>query len=180
MFLSDKDILANIDNHKITIEPFNPNKLWTASYDIHLWNKFLIVKQHKTSIVDPVKGLLPEYEEVVVLDWEAFVLYPGQTVLWLSLEYFWSDEFIIQLSWKSSLARLWLIVHNTAGFINPWHFLNITFELANMSNTPIVIRPWMEIAQLFFCQLSSSPLKSYKDIWRYWGWSTNFTWYKNK
>lgn len=180
MFLSDRDILTHIENKNISIEPFNNKKLWTASYDIHLGNKFLVVKQHQTGIVDSINNILPKYEEIEVNDWDWFILHPWQTVLWVSLEKFWSDEFLIQLSGKSSLARLWLIVHNTAWFINPWHFLNITFELANMSNTPIVIRPGMEIAQLFFCQLSSKPLKSYKEIGRYGEWDTNFTGYKNK
>jgi deoxycytidine triphosphate deaminase len=74
---------------------------------------------------------------------------------------------LIQLSWKSSLARIWLIVHNTAWVINPWNFLNITFELCNLNKVPIIIRPWMEIAQLLFSKISCTPEKLYHQTWRY-------------
>ena len=72
-------------------------------------------------------------------------------------EKFGSEKYLIQLSGKSSLARIGLIVHNTAGLINPGHYLNITFELANMNSVPIILRPGMDIAQLLFAQMSSAP-----------------------
>lgn len=83
------------------------------------------------------------------------------------MEKFGSEKYLIQLSGKSSLARLGLIVHNTAGLINPGHYLNITFELANMNSVPIVLRPGMEIAQLLFATMSSPPERDYRQTGRY-------------
>ena len=91
-------------------------------------NKFEIVKSHRISAVDPARGILPETHETLVEDGEAFVLHPGRTVLGTSKDYFGSSRYLIHLSGKSSLARLGLVVHNTAGIVNPGHFLNITFE----------------------------------------------------
>lgn len=167
MFLADADIKKAIESGSIIISDFDEARLQPASYDILLWNKFLVVQWDKTVCIDPVNKILPEYIEVILEDWEPFVLHPWATVLWLSKDYFWSNDYLIQLSWKSSLARVWLIVHNTAWIISPWHFLNITFELCNLNKVPIIIRPWMEIAQLLFSMISVPPEKLYESTWRY-------------
>jgi deoxycytidine triphosphate deaminase len=74
-----------------------------------------------------------------------------------SVDFFGSKRYLIQLNGKSSLARIGLIVHNTAGLINPGHFLQITFELCNLNSVPLILRPGMAIAQLTFAELSSDP-----------------------
>jgi len=84
------------------------------------------------------------------------------SLLGLSKDYFGSRKYLIQLSGKSSLARIGLIVHNTAGLINPGHYLNIAFELCNLNSVPIILRPGMEIAQLIFAEISSPPEHSYE------------------
>lgn len=175
MFLSDKDIKSAVINKKITISDFDEHRLNPASYDILLWNKFLIVNWHSSLYIDPEKKIFPEYIEKIVEDSDYFVLHPWNTILWVSRDLFGSDDYLIQLWWKSSLARLWLIVHNTAGLINPGHFLNITFELANLNKVPIILRPWMKIAQILFSNISSKPEKDYKKTWTYWAWDKNFT-----
>jgi dCTP deaminase len=119
--------------------------------------------------IDPVKKIFPETKEVIVPDTGLFVLHPGISILGTSVDYFGSDKFLIHLSGKSSLARLGLIIHNTAGIINPGHFLNITFELCNLNRLPIVLRPQMRIGQILFSQLSSRPAKDYKNTGRYHG-----------
>lgn len=174
MFLADTEIKKAINDESIKISDFDENKLQQTSYDISLWNKFLVIKWNSSIFIDPVKKIYPDYSEIIVPDWEQFILHPGETVLWLSKECFWSNDYLIQLSWKSSLARLGLIVHNTAWVINPWHFLNITFELANLNKVPIILRPWMEIAQLLFSTISSLPTRWYKETWRYKDWEENF------
>jgi dCTP deaminase len=73
----------------------------------------------------------------------------------------------VQLGGKSSLARIGLLVHNTAGLINPGHFLHITLELCNLNNVPIILRPGMEIGQVTFSMMSSPPEQNYKEIGRY-------------
>jgi dCTP deaminase len=167
MYLSDRDIRQAVLDKDITLSDFDEKRLQAASYDILLWNKFLILDTHSTPFIDPVKKILPKYNEVILNKDETFILHPGISILWTSLDYFWSEKYLIELSWKSSLARIWLIVHNTAGLINPWHYLNITLELCNLNSVPIVLHPHMEIAQLLFSPISSIPEKMYHQSWRY-------------
>jgi len=176
MFLSDSDILKAVEEKRITLKPFNKAKLQPASYDIHLGNKFVTNDENSTLFVDPARKIYAKTREVSVKDGEAFILHPGVSVLGTSKEYFGSDEFLIQVGGKSSLARVGLMIHNTAGLINPGHFLNITFELCNLNNVPIILRPGMEIAQLTFSEIKSKTTQNYKDIGRFVGdnWKNNF------
>lgn len=180
MYLSDADIRIAVQNWDIKITEFNDIRLQPASYDIRLGEKFLIVKDYSVVNIDPMNKILPEYEEIIVPQDQGFILRPGVTVLGTSVETFGSEKYLIQLSWKSSLARLGLIVHNTAGLINPGHYLNITFELANMNSIPIILRPGMDIAQLLFAEMSSPPEQDYRKIGRYGEWSENLVSYVHK
>ena len=177
MYLSDRDIKAEIEANRITISDFDQERLQQVSYDIILGNKFQTMKSYKLAAVDPSKGILPETHEIEVPDGEAFVLHPGKTVLGTSKDYFGSDHYLIQLSGKSSLARIGLVVHNTAGIVNPGHFLNITFELYNAGKIPIILRPGMQIAQILFAQISSDLESNYKDTGRFNGdnWGKNLS-----
>ena len=167
MFLSDKDIKQAVKDEKITIRDFDIARLQPVSYDILLGNKFIITEPEKTSYVDPVKKIFPKTREIIIPDGENFILHPGISILGVSLDYFGSKEYLIQLSGKSSLAQIGLLVHNTAGIINPGHYLNITLELCNLNNVPIVLRPKMKIAQLLFSRLSSSVAQDYAQTRRY-------------
>jgi len=170
MYLSDKDIVAALKRKDITIRGFDRKRLQPASYDVLLDNKFQIVDPHLTSFVDPHHKVFPATREVEVKDLEPFVLHPGISVLGMTRDYVGAKrKYLIQISGKSSLARAGLIVHNTAGLINPGHYLQITLELSNMSNVPIILRPGMEIAQLLFSKLSTPPLKDYSETGRYHG-----------
>ena len=180
MYLSDSDIRKNLDSGDITITDFDLSRLQPASYDIRLGSKFLIVKDYSVNAIDPVNKILPSYEEITVTPEEGFILRPGVTVLGTSIEKFGSEKYLIQLSGKSSLARLGLIVHNTAWLINPGHYLNITFELANMNSIPIILRPGMEIAQILFSEMSSPPEKDYRKVGRYGEGEANMTSYIHK
>lgn len=180
MYLSDRDIRTAIEKWAISISEFNESRLQPASYDIRLWDRFLIVKDESVKNIDPVRHILPEYEEVIVTSEDGFILRPGVTVLGTSVEKFGSEKYLIQLSGKSSLARLGLIVHNTAGLINPGHYLNITFELANMNSIPIVLRPGMDIAQLLFAEMTSAPEQDYRKVGRYGEGEDNMVWYVKK
>jgi dCTP deaminase len=169
MYLSDKDIKKALQNEDIIIQGFDEERLQPASYDILLGNKFLVSNTEGTMAIDPVMKIFPETKEIVVPDHGLFVLHPGVSILGTSVDYFGSDKYLIHLSGKSSLARLGLIIHNTAGIINPGHFLNITFELCNLNSLPIILRPQMRIGQILFSQLSSAPSKDYKTTGRYQG-----------
>lgn len=167
MFLSDVDIKKAVKDGEITLDPFDASRLQPASYDILLGNKFVENDASSTHYIDPARKVYAKTTEKMVKDGEEFVLHPGVSVLGLSKEYFGSDHYLIQVGGKSSLARVGLMIHNTAGIINPGHFLNITFEITNQSNIPIILRPGMEIAQITFSKLSSPPSQSYKKVGRF-------------
>jgi dCTP deaminase len=167
MFLSDIDIHAAVKNGEVILEPFDPKRLQPATYDIRLGNVFIINDAHSTKAIDPVKGIFPKTQTIEVADGEEFVLHPGVSILGYSKEKFGSDTYLIEVNGKSSLARIGLIVHNSASIVYPGHILNIALELCNLNNVPIVLRPGMEIAQLSFSTLSSHTKKSYKQTGRY-------------
>jgi dCTP deaminase len=167
MFLSDTDIEKALKNKEIVLQPYVPSRLQPASYDITLGNKFIENEASSTHFVDPARKIFAKTTERLVEDGEEFVLHPGISVLGLSKEFFGSEHYLIQVGGKSSLARVGLMIHNTAGIINPGHFLNITFEITNQSNIPIILRPSMEIAQITFSKLSSPTKRSYEQVGRY-------------
>lgn len=167
MFLSDTDIKKEIDTGRITVEPFFEKQLQPASYDICLGNTFIINDPHSVQAIDPANGVYPKTHSLEVADGDEFVLHPGVSILGYTKERFGSDDFLIELNGKSSLARIGLIVHNSASIVNPGHFLHMALELCNLNNVPIVLRPGMEIAQLTFSPLSSTTQQSYKDRGRY-------------
>lgn len=170
MFLSDTDIHKEVKDGHITLEPFDPKMLQPATYDIKLGNTFIINDAHSTQAIDPAMGIYPNTQTIEIKDGEEFVLHPGVSILGYSKERFGSDSYLIEVNGKSSLARIGLIVHNSASIVNPGHYLNIALELCNLNNVPIVLRPGMEIAQLSFSTLSSHTKRSYKKMGRY---STN-------
>lgn len=167
MFLSDKDILAEVKAGNITLEPFDVKRLQPATYDIRLGNTFIVNEPHSTMAIDPSRGVYPKTQNIEIADGDEFILHPGVSILGYSKERFGSNNFLIEVNGKSSLARIGLIVHNSASIVNPGHFLNIALELCNLNNVPIVLRPGMEIAQLSFSTLSSNTKKSYKETGRY-------------
>lgn len=167
MYLSDTDIEKAIKAKEITIEPWDPKRLQPATYDIRLGNKFVVNDESATHLIDPSKKIYAKTREMKVKDGDEFILHPGISVLGTTKEYFGSDHYLIQIGGKSSLARIGLMIHNTAGIINPGHFLHITLELTNQNNVPIILRPGMDIAQLTFSTLSSPPKQNYKKIGRF-------------
>jgi dCTP deaminase len=164
MFLVDRDIEKAVLDKKIRIDYFDKTRLQPASYDILLGNRFVINEEYQTQYIDPVNRIYAKTREVVLKDDEFFVLHPGVSVLASSWDFFGSDEYLIQLGGKSSLARIGLMVHNTAGLINPGHYLNITLELCNLNNVPIILRPKMPIGQLTFSMMSKKPEADYREI----------------
>jgi len=167
MFLSDVDIKKAVSSGEITLEPFDKTRLQPASYDILLGNKFVENDASSTHFIDPARKIYAKTFEKTIGDGEEYILHPGVSVLGLSKEFFGTDHYLIQVGGKSSLARIGLMIHNTAGIINPGHFLNITFEITNQSNIPIILRPGMEIAQITFSKLSSPPERNYKKVGRF-------------
>jgi len=167
MFLSDTDIKKEIKAGNIKIEGFDESRLQPASYDILLGNKFIVTDLHATEYIDPSKKVYGKTDEIEIEDEKEFVLHPGVSVVGFSKDYFGSDKYMVEVNGKSSLARIGLLVHNSASLVNPGHYLNIALELCNLNTVPIILRPGMEIAQLTFSELSNPPSKDYKDVGRY-------------
>lgn len=173
MILSDKTIKEKVDSKEISIEPFDPENLQPASYDLHLDNRFKIFKHHKTEVIDTKKPLHGLMEDIDVKDEEPFVLHPGNFALALIREKTGVDnKHVARLEGKSSLARLGLIVHTTAGFLDPGNEIKMTLELYNTSPLPIKLYPGMKIAQMAFEEISSeceNPYGSEKLGSKYYG-----------
>lgn len=162
MFLSDVDIKKGVEAGSITIKPFDEARLQVASYDVTLGNEFEVVDRHQIGASDPARGIYPATRKLMVPDGGEFVLHPGENVLGKQREFIGvNNEHLILLSGKSSLARVGLVVHNTAMLFNPGHYFYPTFELVNSSNIPIILRPGMPIAQLLFARLLSPTSKEY-------------------
>lgn len=164
MYLVDVDIKKALKDGDIVISDFDEKRLQPASYDILLDNKFIITESYTTDSIDPVKKIFAKTREVILKKGETFILHPGVSILGISVDYFGSRKYLVQLHGKSSLARIGLMVHNTAGLVNPGHFLRITFELCNLNKVPIVLTPGMPIGQITFSQISNPPSTSYKYI----------------
>ncbi len=162
MFLSDVDIEIAIKSGEITLEPFNKKQLQPASYDIRLGNEFIVTRPHSLVSIDPSRGAYPEAENLEIKDGEPYILQPGMSVIGYSKERFGSESHLIEVSSKSSLTRIGLLVHNSAGIVNPGHFLRVALVFTNLSTMPILLRPDMLIAQLIFAPLSSRSRKSYE------------------
>jgi len=168
MFLSDTDIKKGVKDGSLIIKPFNPKQLQLASYDVTLGNEFEVVDRYLLEASDPARKIYPKTRKLKVADNEEFVLHPGENVLGKQREFIGVDnEHLILLSGKSSLARIGLIVHNTAMLFNPGHKFYPTFELVNNSSIPIILRPGMQIAQILFAKLTSPTSRTYEQVGRF-------------
>lgn len=168
MFLSDQDIKKALDAGSVTIDPFRESQLQVASYDVTLGNEFEVVDRHQIQASDPANRKYPKTRKFEIDNDDFVVLHPGENMLGKQREYIGVDnQHLILLSGKSSLARIGLVVHNTAMLFNPGHHFYPTFELVNNSNVPIILRPGMEVAQILFARLTSPTSQDYEKIGRY-------------
>lgn len=151
MILSDKTIKEKLKTGDITIEPFDEKYLQPASYDLHLDSHFLVFDDHEHMIIDvkePIDNLMKSIE---VNEDDGYILEPGKFVLANVKEVTGVDgKHIARLEGKSSLGRLGLGIHVTAGFLDPGNCLRLTLHLINLSPLSIRIYPGMKIAQIIF------------------------------
>ena len=153
--LSDRDIRAAIASGRIGIEPFDPSCVQPASVDIRLDRFFRVFRSSRHAYIDLARPLDDITELVGVAEIEAFILHPGEFVLGSTRERIrLSDDVVSRVEGKSSLGRLGLLIHSTAGFIDPGWDGHVTLELSNVANLPITIYYGMKIGQLSFVQLS--------------------------
>ena len=152
--LSDQTIVSMVQAGRIKMEPWDPALVQPASIDLRLGDSFRVFHNHRASAIDlrdPPDNLT---EEVVVPDGESFVIHPGEFCLGRTLEWVeLPDDIVARIEGKSSLGRLGLIVHATAGFCDPGWKGTLTLELNNLTRIPIKLYPGLEIAQLSFMTL---------------------------
>ncbi|WP_431842912.1 dCTP deaminase [Calidifontibacter indicus] len=155
MLLSDRDILAQIDAGRVVLDPWDEGMVQPSSVDIRLDKFFRLFDNHKYPYIDPSEEQ-DELTRLVEVDSdEAFVLHPGEFVLGSTFETITlPDDVAARVEGKSSLGRLGLLTHATAGFVDPGFSGHVTLELSNVATLPIKLWPGMKIGQLCFFQLS--------------------------
>lgn len=157
MLLSDRSLRAALAEQRLHICPFDPSMVQPASIDVRLDRWFRVFNNHRYTHIDPAQQQDELTSLVEKADDEAFVLHPGEFVLASTFEAFTlPDDLAGRLEGKSSLGRLGLLVHSTAGFIDPGFTGHITLELSNVANLPITLWPGMKIGQLCLFQLTSA------------------------
>jgi dCTP deaminase len=157
VLLSDRDIKAEIESGRVAVEPYEQGMVQPSSVDVRIDRFFRLFDNHKYPVIDPAAEQ-PDLTRLVSVDPdEAFVLHPGEFVLASTYEAVsLPDDLAARLEGKSSLGRLGLLTHSTAGFIDPGFSGHVTLELSNVATLPIKIWPGMKIGQLCFFRLSSN------------------------
>ena len=156
MLLSDRDIRSELDSGRIGLDPLDLDMVQPSSVDVRLDRFFRLFDNHKYQHIDPAMDQ-PDLTRLVEVDaTEAFVLHPGEFVLGATFEVVsLPDDVAARLEGKSSLGRLGLLTHSTAGFIDPGFSGHVTLELSNVATLPITLWPGMKIGQLCFFRLTS-------------------------
>jgi dCTP deaminase len=156
VLLSDRDLKAEIDKGRVNLEPYDPKMVQPSSIDVRLDKFFRTFENHKYAYIDPAEDQ-PDLTRLVETPAnEPFILHPGEFVLGSTYEVVsLPDDLAGRLEGKSSLGRLGLLTHSTAGFIDPGFSGHITLELSNVANLPIKLWPGMKIGQLCLFRLSS-------------------------
>jgi len=156
VLLSDRDIRAEIAAGRVGCEPFTESMIQPSSVDVRLDKFFRVFENHKYSVIDPSIEQAELTREVITEGDEPFILHPGEFVLASTYEVITlPDDIAGRLEGKSSLGRLGLLTHSTAGFIDPGFSGHITLELSNVANLPVKLFPGMKIGQLCLIKLSS-------------------------
>ena len=162
MILSDKTIRAELEAGGIVIDPLAEDAIQPSSVDLHVDRFFRVFRNDTTPYIDPKEHQEDLTELVEVEEDRPFVLHPGEFVLGSTLERVrLPDDLVARLDGKSSLGRLGLLIHSTAGFVDPGWDGHVTLELSNVANLPITIYPGMKIGQVSFVQLSEPAATPY-------------------
>jgi dCTP deaminase len=156
VLLSDRDIKAELALGRIGLDPYDPALIQPSSIDVRLDRFFRLFDNHKYPFIDPAADQ-PELTHLVEVDpAEPFILHPGEFVLGSTYELVTlPDDIAARLEGKSSLGRLGLLTHSTAGFVDPGFSGHVTLELSNVATLPIKLWPGMKIGQICYFRLSS-------------------------
>jgi len=156
VLLSDRDLRAEIDSGRLGLDPYDPELVQPSSIDVRLDRFFRVFMNTRYTHIDPAEQQDELTQLIEPKDDEPFVLHPGEFVLGSTFESITlPDDLAGRLEGKSSLGRLGLLTHSTAGFIDPGFTGHITLELSNVANLPITLWPGMKIGQLCLIRLSS-------------------------
>ena len=156
MLLSDRDLRAELDAGRVGLEPYDPAMIQPSSVDVRLDRYFRVFENHRYPHIDPAEEQQDLTRLVEANSDEAFILHPGEFVLASTYEIVTlPDDIAGRLEGKSSLGRLGLLTHSTAGFIDPGFSGHVTLELSNVATLPIKLWPGMKIGQLCLFRLSS-------------------------
>ncbi len=160
--LSDRDIRAAIEAGRVRIDPYDASCLQPSSVDLHLDREFRVFRNNRHPYID-VRTSQPDLTDLVAVgDEEPFILHPGEFVLGQTLEWIeLPDDLVSRLEGKSSLGRLGLLIHSTAGYVDPGWKGNLTLELSNVATLPIALYFGMKIGQISFFRMTSPVERPY-------------------
>lgn len=162
MVLSDRTIQDEIQKGRIIIRPLGEGCIQPASVDLHLDRQVLVFRNNRVPYVDIRSNTELLTEEVVMGDDDPFILHPGEFVLGSTLEHVEvPDDLVARLEGKSSLGRIGLLIHSTAGYVDPGWKGHLTLELSNVSNLPITLYYRMKIGQISFLRLTTPAERLY-------------------
>ncbi len=162
MLLSDRDIRIELDKGRVVLDPFEPEFVQPSSVDVRMDRLFRVFENHRYPHIDPAEEQ-PDLTRLVECEkGESFILHPGEFVLASTYEVITlPDDIAARLEGKSSLGRLGLLTHSTAGWIDPGFSGHVTLELSNVATLPIKLWPGMKIGQMCFFRLSSPAEQPY-------------------
>jgi dCTP deaminase len=161
MILSDRDIRKALESGKVKVESLKPQMfqhIHASSMDLHLGDTFKLYEHSKFAVIDPKR---PETFQgnmrlIKILEGESYMVQPGEFVLGVTEETLTvPDDLVVRVEGRSSLGRLGIIVHSTAGFVDPGFSGTITLEISNLNRMPIALYPGMRICQIAFEEMSS-------------------------
>ena len=156
MVLSDRTIKEELDKGRIVISPLDPENIQPASVDLHLDSSILVFANSRRPYIDVKEGLEDLTQMVQIQDDSPFILHPGEFVLGSTLENIeLPDDLVARLEGKSSLGRIGLVIHSTAGFVDPGWKGHLTLELSNLARLPITLYRGMKIGQISYLRLTT-------------------------
>lgn len=156
MVLSDRSICEAVANKCVTINPFDPKSLQPSSYDVHLFSEFRVFDNFTTPYIDVRKQTADLTSKVEIREDQPFILHPGEFVLGSTVEYLeLPNDLVARIEGKSSLGRLGLLIHSTAGYVDPGFKGQLTLELSNVANVPIALYAGMPIGQISFLTMTT-------------------------
>ena len=162
MILSDRTIRDAVGSGRIVIDPFDPGKVQPSSVDLTLDRYFRVFRNHTRGVIDVKEQMDDLTEQVEIAPDGVFLLHPGEFVLGATAEKVGlPDDLVGRIEGKSSLGRLGLLIHTTAGFVDAGFEGHLTLELSNVATLPITLYPGMKIGQISFLQMTTPADRPY-------------------